>query len=137
VGLVHDEESLPKHLSARELLEWILRSRSIWNDGSEDKINQILDKLGLVERNEPIGTYSTGMKKKTQIAAAFIVEPKVMILDEPLRGLDASTREIVFDLLADTKQNDKLILMSSHSMDPIPIYLMRLLSFRFNVNPVF
>lgn len=120
VGLVHDEESLPRHLTARELLEWILRSRKTWNDQSEQKIDQILDKLVLAERNEPIGTYSTGMKKKTQIAAAFIVEPEVMILDEPLRGLDASTREIVFDLLAEAKQDNTLILMSSHSMGSDP-----------------
>lgn len=129
VGLVHDEESLPKHLSARELLEWVMRSRSIWNDQSKGKINQILDKLALVERDEPIGTYSTGMKKKTQIAAAFIVQPKVMILDEPLRGLDASTREIVFDLLADSKQKDILILMSSHSMGSDPDFFDEIIEF--------
>ncbi|MDZ7719042.1 MAG: ABC transporter ATP-binding protein [Balneolaceae bacterium] len=129
VGLVHDEESLPKHLSARELLEWVMRSRSIWDDDSEDKINQIFDKLALVERNEPIGTFSTGMKKKTQIAAAFIVEPKLMILDEPLRGLDASTREIVFDLLGDAKQNDKLVLMSSHSMGSDPDFFDEIIEF--------
>lgn len=120
VGLVHDEESLPKHLSASELLQWILRSRSLWNDDSPHQINNILDTLSLVEREEPIGTYSTGMKKKTQIAAAFIIKPKVLILDEPLRGLDASTRETVFDLLDDARQQNTLILMASHSMGTAP-----------------
>ncbi len=129
VGLVHDEESLPKHLTARELLEWILRSRSIWDDDGEEKINQILDKLSLVDRNEPIGTYSTGMKKKTQIAAAFIVEPEVMILDEPLRGLDASTREIVFGLLNDERKKGTLILMSSHSMGSDPDFFDEVVEF--------
>lgn len=129
VGLVHDEESLPNHLSARELLEWVMRSRSIWNSGSGEKINQILDKLALVERDEPIGTYSTGMKKKTQIAAAFIVEPKLMILDEPLRGLDVSTREIVFGLLAEAKRNDTLVLMSSHSMGSDPDFFDEIIEF--------
>lgn len=129
VGLVHDEESLPKHLSASELLEWVMRSRSIWNEESEEKVNQILDKLALVERDEPIGTYSTGMKKKTQIAAAFIVKPNLMILDEPLRGLDASTREIVFDLLSEAKQNDILVLMSSHSMGSHPDFFDEIIEF--------
>lgn len=129
VGLVHDEESLPNHLSASELLEWVMRSRSIWKDGADEKINQILDKLALVERDEPIGTYSTGMKKKTQIAAALIVEPELMILDEPLRGLDASTREIVFDLLAEARQKDKLVLMSSHSMGSDPDFFDEIIEF--------
>lgn len=129
VGLVHDEESLPNHLSARELLEWVMRSRSIWIESGAEKINQILDKLALVERDEPIGTYSTGMKKKTQIAAALIVEPELMILDEPLRGLDASTREIVFDLLAEASQKDKLVLMSSHSMGSDPDFFDEIIEF--------
>lgn len=120
VGLVHDEESLPKHLSASELLQWILRSRSLWNEKSEDEIDNILDTLSLAERDEPIGTYSTGMKKKTQIAAAFIIHPKILILDEPLRGLDVSTRKIVFDLLDEAKQKNTLILMASHSMGTDP-----------------
>jgi ABC-2 type transport system ATP-binding protein len=129
VGLVHDEESLPNHLSATELLEWVMRSRSIWKENGEEKIKQILDKLTLVERDEPIGTYSTGMKKKTQIAAAFIVEPKLMILDEPLRGLDASTREIVFGLLKDERKKGTLILMSSHSMGSDPNFFDEIIEF--------
>ncbi len=117
VGLVHDEETLPRHLTASELLEWIVRSRKLWKDGdSSDQINALLDKLALEERDEPIGTYSTGMKKKTQIAAAFIVEPDILIMDEPLRGLDQSTREIVFKMIVEAKSKKTLILMASHSM---------------------
>lgn len=129
VGLVHDEESLPKHLSASELLQWILRSRSLWNNDSPNQINNILDTLSLVEREEPIGTYSTGMKKKTQIAAAFIVKPKVLILDEPLRGLDVSTREIVFDLLDEARNQNTLILMASHSMGTAPDFFDKIVEF--------
>ena len=116
VGLVHDEESLPQHLTASELLEWVMRSRKMWDQQSPEKINKLLDTLALAERDEPIGTYSTGMKKKTQIAAAFIVEPDVLIMDEPLRGLDQSTREIVFKMIVEAKSKKSLILMASHSM---------------------
>ncbi|WP_234572049.1 ATP-binding cassette domain-containing protein [Rhodohalobacter sp. 614A] len=129
VGLVHDEESLPQHLSASELLQWILRSRSLWNDDSHNQINNILDALSLVERDEPIGTYSTGMRKKTQIAAAFIIKPKVLILDEPLRGLDASTREVVFGLLDNAKTQNTLILMASHSMGTAPDFFDEIVEF--------
>lgn len=116
VGLVHDEESLPKHLSGTELLQWILRSRSLWDEHAQERIDNILDVLSLEEREELIGTYSTGMKKKTQIAAAFIIRPEILILDEPLRGLDESTREVVFGMLAAAKKENRLILMASHSM---------------------
>lgn len=115
VGLVHDEEGLPKHLTAVELLEWILRSRGLWSDQSVAEIDSIFDLLALEDRRDPIGTYSTGMKKKTQLAAAFIVNPKVLILDEPLRGLDKETREVILKMIMDLKSEKKaLIFMASH-----------------------
>ncbi len=117
VGLVHDEESLPLHLSAAELLEWILRSRKLWTEKSKDDIDDFFNKFQLLEeRNDPIGTYSTGMKKKAQIAAAFIASPDILILDEPLRGLDIETRETTLDLLRNSKRNGSIILMASHTM---------------------
>lgn len=118
VGLVHDEENLPLHLSAVELMEWVLRNRNLWNEESENKINELFDKLELGEdRYNQIGTYSTGMKKKTQIAAAFIIKPKVLILDEPLRGLDENTREVFYEMLKKAKEDNTLILMASHTLD--------------------
>lgn len=118
VGLIHDEETLPVHLTASELLEWILRNRGLWKEESPRNIDQIFEQLSLAEKDEQIGTYSTGMKKKTQIAAAFITSPDVLIMDEPLRGLDKETRLVVYDLIKNQKKsNNSLIFMSSHSMD--------------------
>lgn len=120
VGLVHDEETLPNHLSALELLEWVVRSRNMWNSNTPESMNNLFDLLSLEERNEPIGTYSTGMKKKTQIAAALIIKPDILILDEPLRGLDQATRKVVFQLIKDTKiKNNSLIFMASHSISSL------------------
>lgn len=117
VGLVHDEESLPRHLTAYEMLEWVLRSRGKWDDGSTDRIEQLFDQLNLGQLDEPIGTYSTGMRKKVQIGAAFISDPDLFILDEPLRGLDDSSRIIVLKLLSDAKKRGALFLMASHSTE--------------------
>lgn len=119
VGLVHDEESLPKHLTASELLEWVLRSRGKWDKNAPDKISRIFDLLHLGQMDEPIGTYSTGMKKKVQICAAFIVEPELFILDEPLRGLDDASRKTVLEMLESAKERGALLLMASHSMEKI------------------
>ncbi len=130
VGLVHDEESLPMHLSAVELLEWVIRSRGKWSDESLHKINRLLDKLSLMEdRDQQIGTYSTGMKKKTQIAAAFIIEPELLILDEPMRGLDTSTREIVMDMLIEAKKNNAIVLIASHTIDRSADYIDSIIDF--------
>ncbi|HMB97181.1 MAG TPA: ABC transporter ATP-binding protein [Balneolaceae bacterium] len=114
VGLVHDEETLPDHLTASELLEWVLRNRNLWDASSNKKIEDVFDQLSLDARNEQIGTFSTGMKKKTQIAAALISNPELLIMDEPLRGLDKETRVVVMDLLKDVKSKNTTIFMSSH-----------------------
>lgn len=118
VGLIHDQEALPDHLTAVELLEWILHSRKMWDKDSSASVQKIFNRLELEQRNDQIGTFSTGMKKKTQIAAAFIVRPKVLIMDEPLRGLDKKTRGTVFNLIQEQKnRNNCIIFMSSHSME--------------------
>lgn len=130
VGLVHDQESLPVHLSAVELLEWVLRSRNLWSESSEKDVNDMFDRLSLLDdRNEQIGTYSTGMRKKTQVAAAFIIRPKVLILDEPLRGLDSSTRGRVEKMLVEAKSGGALILMASHTADVEADFIDRILEF--------
>jgi len=116
IGLVHDEEALPQHMSAVELLEWILRSRQLWNEGSPKKISDIFEHLELGEAQfDEIGTYSTGMRKKAQIAAAFITGPSILILDEPLRGLDQSATEKTMELFRRAVQREAIILMASHS----------------------
>ena len=130
VGLVHDQETLPLHLSAVELLQWVLRSRKLWDGQSGDEITAMFDKLSLGDdRYEQIGTYSTGMRKKTQIAAAFIVKPKLLILDEPMRGLDVDTREVVEGMLRDAKNGGALILMASHTADINAKHVDRILKF--------
>jgi len=117
LGLVHDEESLPLHLTAAELLEWILRKRKLWKNDGTERIHRIFDRLSLPEYDDPMGTYSTGMKKKAQIAAAFILEPDVLIMDEPLRGLDQSTRGVVTGMIGEARERGALIFMSSHSAE--------------------
>lgn len=119
VGVVSEASDLPQYLSAVELLEWICRSRNCWNSSTNEEIENLLDKLFLDERRKNlIGTYSSGMLKKTQIAAALISQPKILLLDEPLRGLDKQTSQATIGLLKQFKENGILIL-SSHMRDSL------------------
>ncbi|MDZ4701763.1 MAG: ABC transporter ATP-binding protein [Rhodothermales bacterium] len=120
VGIVHDEDALPLHASAVEFLTFILRHRGQWAADSPARIDAMLDAVMLDEhRNEPIGTYSTGMRKKTQIAAALVARPAVLLMDEPFRGLDAETCAAVIGLINDFKVGGGLTILSSHMQETI------------------
>ena len=120
VGLVHAGASLPEHLTAPELLEWILRSRGGWDDSAPDRIATLLDQLHLDERRtNRIGTYSSGMTQKAQIAAALIAEPDVLLMDEPLRSLDTATTDATVDLVENFVADGGLAVVASHLTDAL------------------
>lgn len=115
-GLVHDEEALPAHLSGVELLSWIQVSHTGPGTENREAIDELLDRLQFKEgREEEIGTYSTGMRKKIQIAAALIREPKLLILDEPLRGLDRDSRAEALRLFQEAVDRGAILWMATHS----------------------
>ncbi|MFB6230663.1 MAG: ATP-binding cassette domain-containing protein [Salinibacter sp.] len=120
VGLVHAGPQLPEHLTAVELLEWILRSREKWGEDGPTRIRKMLDRLRLDERRSNlIGTYSSGMVQKAQVAAAFVADPEVVLMDEPLRSLDAATAERAIDLLRTFVEDGGLAVVASHRTDAL------------------
>ncbi|MFB6272181.1 MAG: ATP-binding cassette domain-containing protein [Salinibacter sp.] len=124
VGLVHAGPQLPEHLTAVELLEWILRSREQWTDeAGPDRIESLLGRLRLDERRTNlIGTYSSGMVQKAQVAAAFVAEPDVVLMDEPLRSLDTATVEATASLLRGFVEDGGLAVVASHQTDPLAAF---------------
>ena len=118
VGHVHANAELPENLTVVELLEWILRERNQWDSDSPSRIDDLLDRVYLDERRyNLIGTYSSGMIQKTQLAAAFIARPQVLLLDEPFRGLDTDAKAAAFELMEDFSRNGGVLLIASHSRD--------------------
>ncbi len=123
LGTVGDGSDLPQYLTATELLEWILRARGRWNDTARNYAWGILDRLALDERRETlVGTYSSGMLKKTQIAAAMAASPAVLLMDEPFRGLDRDSTAETIALLREFRDGGGILIISSHiesTLEPI------------------
>lgn len=136
VGIVHDRIELPEYLTATEILEYILRSRGQWNDSGEERIATALDDLLLDDRrNNLIGTYSSGMLIKTQIAMALITHPAVLLMDEPLRGLDTSTLSATLRILHEYKTAGGLLILSSHLQDALEEVCDQFIELRHGVQP--
>lgn len=120
-GIVHAEAELPAYLSAVELLTWVLRERGKWDDErGPERIATLLDRLQLDERRTNlIGTYSSGMLQKTQIAAAFVAGPAVVLMDEPFRSLDTATTEAALHLIEGFKAEGGTAILATHLTDPM------------------
>ncbi len=116
IGIVTDAADLPGYLSANELMEWTLRARKKWNDSeSPRRMDSLFERLHFDERRENlIGTYSSGMLQKTMLACSLITQPEIILLDEPFRALDESSKKASLELLDEYKSSGGTILVSSH-----------------------
>jgi ABC-type multidrug transport system ATPase subunit len=114
VGMVAHHIMMYEALTARENLRFFgrLHGRS---DGT--RIDALLDRMGLLHvGDERIGTFSRGMLQRLAIARALLPEPRVLLLDEPLTGLDDSASHTVIDVLAELKQSGAGMMIASHQL---------------------
>jgi ABC-type multidrug transport system ATPase subunit len=121
VGLVSDETSESQSTwTAREYLLYFARIRHLPNPA--DHVERLLDDVRLDGRfrGKLIGTYSTGMKRRVEIARALMGGPKVLFLDEPTRGLDLPAKHEMWNLLRRLAANEGVTtFLSSHDAQEI------------------
>jgi ABC-2 type transport system ATP-binding protein len=121
VGLVSDETSESQSTwTAREYLSYFAGIRLLPNPGKE--VERILDDVGLDAkfRGKLIRTYSTGMKRRVEIARALMGRPKVLFLDEPTRGLDLPAKRDMWSLLRRLAASESVTtFLSSHDAQEI------------------
>ena len=120
IGYVAQEIALYKILTGRELLDF---QSDLYHMKKQDKYERIKKLINQLEMNDWIdrkcGTYSGGMKRRIDLAAGLLHLPKVLILDEPTVGLDIESRNIIWQLLKDLKNDGMTIILSSHYLDEI------------------
>jgi ABC-2 type transport system ATP-binding protein len=121
VGLVSDETSESQSTwTAREYLLYFARIRQL--SDPVDQVEALLDGVGLDQsfREKLIGAYSTGMKRRVEIARALMGGPKVLFLDEPTRGLDLPAKREMWNLLRRlAATQDVTTFLSSHDSHEI------------------
>ena len=121
VGLVSDETSESQSdWTAREYLGYFARVRGIAT--IKTTVEACLDSVGLDPsfRGKLIGTYSTGMKRRVEIARALMGGPKILFLDEPTRGLDLPAKRETWRLLRELAERENVTtFLSSHDAQEI------------------
>jgi ABC-2 type transport system ATP-binding protein len=120
IGYVPESADLYETLSALEFLELCGRLHEIEEAVLQTRIGTLLESFGLSnQKRNRLGTYSKGMRQKVLISAALLHDPAVIILDEPLTGLDVESGMMTKDLLASLAAHGKTVLYSSHVLDVV------------------
>jgi ABC-2 type transport system ATP-binding protein len=120
IGYVPEEAHLYTYLSGLEYLQLVGRLRGLGEALIEAKATAMLRLLQLESwQHSPISSYSKGMRQRVLIAAALLHDPKLLIFDEPLSGLDVVSGRLFKDLLELLAAQGKAVLYISHVLETV------------------
>lgn len=119
IGLIIETPGFLSQYSAYKNLEYLA---SIRNKITEKEIREAIRLVGLDDKSKKkVGKFSLGMRQRLGIAQAIMENPELIILDEPMNGLDKNGIAIVKDLLRKLKEEGKTIIMASHYAEDMEI----------------
>jgi len=117
-GYVPDSAFLYQHLSGLELLMMVGQLYNMSNMDIEKETAALSERLFMQEWiGDRISGYSQGMKQRLAFASAFIHNPEIMIIDEPMVGLDPKTGRIIKDMLKERSNNGVTLFVSTHNLN--------------------
>jgi len=120
VGFVLDRPVYFPWMTGREYLDFVGRLYGIGLTELEARSQELLEFLDLQDHaDDLIGSYSTGMGKKISLAAAIIHRPRLLILDEPLEGIDALAAAAIKETLARMTAIGSTVVITSHVLETI------------------
>ena len=118
VSLVPQQDALFDHLSAIEFVSIAARTQGV--EGPDDVAQWALEQVDLADvGDKPVGQFSKGMRQRVKVASALVNDPEVLILDEPLTGLDPVQRRRLIALFHRLGDDGRCVLVSSHVLDEV------------------
>jgi len=118
IGYVAENPIVYDSLSPRDFLEFVASIRRIDQAITNKMVSHLANAFDMSQYfDSPIATLSLGMKQKVALIASLVHQPPVLLLDEPLNGLDAKSSRIVKDLVSFHAQNGGAVLFSTHIME--------------------
>jgi ABC-2 type transport system ATP-binding protein len=117
LALVPDAPMLYDDLTVRQHLSLVALAHGVTDAGLEERIDGLLERLGLSHRAGFLpAELSRGLKQKTGLACALIRPSRLLVLDEPVVGLDPPSQALLADLLLEAKAGGTAILLTTHQM---------------------
>jgi ABC-2 type transport system ATP-binding protein len=117
VGYVPDQAFLYDKLTGREFLDFVAQMRGLDRAAAEAAIARQTGQFGLEAFLDDLAeTYSHGMKQRLVFAAAVLHDPQILVVDEPMVGLDPKSVRMVKDLLRERTAQGTAVFMSTHTL---------------------
>lgn len=120
MGYVPQSITLYEKLSAYDNLVFFGEMNGVKGRLLKERITEVLNQTGLSDRaKDAVSTFSGGMKRRINIACALLHKPKVLILDEPTVGIDPQSRNRIFELINNLKEEGVTVIYSTHYMEEV------------------
>jgi ABC-2 type transport system ATP-binding protein len=120
LGLVPQDLALYEELAARRNLGFFAAIQGVERSRIPEAVRSALEFVGLADRaDDRVGTFSGGMKRRLNLAAALLHDPEILLLDEPTVGVDPQSRNAIFDNIAELRRRGKTLLYTTHYMEEV------------------
>jgi ABC-2 type transport system ATP-binding protein len=117
VGAIVDEPRFHAHLSGRQNLQILAAARE---RAASDRVESALERVGMAHRaNDRVSKYSMGMRQRLGVAACLLGDPQLLILDEPMNGLDPAGMHEMRDMIQSLVAEGRTVMLSSHLLDEV------------------
>jgi ABC-2 type transport system ATP-binding protein len=117
VAAIVDEPRFHGHLTGRQNLQILAAARE---PAARDRIGPSLDRVGMLHRaDDRVSKYSMGMRQRLGVAACLIGDPELLILDEPMNGLDPGGMHEMRDMILSLVAEGRTVVLSSHLLDEV------------------
>jgi ABC-2 type transport system ATP-binding protein len=117
VGAIVDEPRFHPHLTGRDNLRLLAAARA---GNASRRIDASLDRVGLTQRaGDKVASYSMGMRQRLGVAACLLGDPDLLILDEPMNGLDPAGMQDMREMIASLVAEGRTVVLSSHLLDEV------------------
>jgi len=120
VGYMHENQAFPRYLTAVTLLDSYGSFSGISRSVLRTRVPALLERVGLADRaREPIARFSKGMVQRLALAQAVLPEPDLLVLDEPMEGLDYGARLLLQEIVAQQRDAGKTVIIVSHALGEV------------------
>ena len=120
IGFCPEQDRFYEEMTGKEFLQNLLKLHHLSSTEVREKASQALDIVELLEdQDRVIRSYSRGMRQRLKVAQAIAHDPEILVLDEPLNGLDPLGRRKIIRLIKDFRERGKTIIVSSHILPEI------------------